>query len=190
MWIGTNDLGVWAFLTDSQVPGKVLSDYTSCIYNALDRLYESGGRNFVLFNNAPLQLAPLYANDTLNGVGANQYWPNKPANKTQIAEKMHEQTTSTNTIFRYQTPFEALIARRYPGANFANFDVWQVISDMYHNPLQYFNGTQPANVMGFELQCSVDQSACALEYNGTSSESYLWYDELHPRYVFCLGGEL
>ncbi|KAJ9647254.1 hypothetical protein H2199_002241 [Coniosporium tulheliwenetii] len=179
LWIGTNDLGVGAFLTNNQIRGKVLSDYTSCVYTVLDRLYTSGARNFVLFNNAPLQLAPLYANDTLNGTGPGQYWPNKPENHTQIAETMHEYTTSTNTIFRYQTPFEAIIARRYPGANFANFDVWQLMSDIYHNPTEYLNGTQPANVSGWENHCQIDRTGCVLEYNGTSSDSFLWYDELH-----------
>lgn len=180
IWIGTNDLGVWAFLTDSQVPGKVLSDYTSCIYAALDQLYSSGGRNFVLFNNAPLQLAPLYANDSLGGVGPNGYWPQKPANKTQIAETMHEYTTSTNTIFKYQTPFEARIAQRYPGANFANFDVWRLISDIYDAPEQYLNGTQPANASGFERHCDLNRQNCVDEYGGGSPDSFLWFDELHP----------
>lgn len=96
---------------------------------------------------------------------------------------MHEYTTSTNTIFRYQTPFEAIIARRYPGANFANFDVWQLMSDIYHNPTEYLNGTQPANVSGWENHCQIDRTGCVLEYNGTSSDSFLWYDELHKRYA-------
>jgi phospholipase/lecithinase/hemolysin len=181
IWIGTNDLGVWAFLTDSQVPGKVLTDYTDCVYQSLDGLYKAGARAFVLMNAAPLQLAPLYANDTLNGVGDNQYWPMKPSNKTQVADNMHEYTTSVNNIYKYQTPFEALISQRYPGANFANFDVWQLISDIYDNPSTYLNGTEPPNVQGFEHHCSVDQKSCTLEYNGTSPDSFLWYDELHPR---------
>ena len=183
IWIGTNDLGVWAFLTDSQVPGKVLSDYTDCVFQVLDKLYAVGGRAFVLMNAAPLQLAPLYANDTLNGVGDNQYWPQKPSNKTDIADKMHEYTTSVNNIYKYQTPYEALVAKRYPGANFALFDVWQLISDIYDNPSQYLNGTQPLSVQGFEHHCSIDQTVCNLEYGGTSDDSFLWYDELHPRYV-------
>lgn len=104
LWIGTNDLGIWAFLTDSQVPGKVLADYTACIYDVLDALYGAGGRHFVLMNTVPLELAPLYANDTLHGVGDNQYWPHKWANHTQVAEAMREATTSVNAILQFQTP--------------------------------------------------------------------------------------
>jgi len=102
-------------------------------------------------------------------------------NNAQIAEKMHEYVTSTNNIFRYQSPYEVLLAKRYPGANMAVFNVWQLMSDIYDNPAIYFNGTQPANVTGFEHHCTPDQSLCTLMYNGTSSDSFMWYDELHPR---------
>jgi len=181
IWIGTNDLGVGLFLTDAQIRGETLTDYTECIYRVFDELYAAGGRVFVLFNNAPLNLAPLYANDTLGGVGDNQYWDPKPENHTAIAKKMHEYVTSTNTIFRYQSPYEALIAKRYPGASLAVFNVWQLLSDIYDNPSAYLNGTQPANVTGYEHHCTPDQSSCTLVYNGTSSDSFMWYDELHPR---------
>jgi phospholipase/lecithinase/hemolysin len=182
LWIGTNDLGTGLFLTDAQIHGLTLPDYTECIYRVFDQLYASGARMFVLFNNAPLHLTPLYANDTLMGVGDNQYWNPKPDNHTAIAEKMHEYVASTNTIFKYQTPYEALIAHRYPGANLAVFNVWQLLSDVYDNPTAYFNGTEPANVTGYEHHCTVNQSSCTLMYNGTSSDSFMWYDELHPRY--------
>ncbi|KAK5551209.1 hypothetical protein LTR46_010795 [Exophiala xenobiotica] len=184
LWIGTNDLGVWAFLTDSQVPGKVLSDYTACVYDVFDKLYASGGRMFVLMNTAPLHLAPLYANDTLHGVGANQYWPQKPANHTQIAETMHEYTTSVNSVFQYQTPFEVLVAQRYPGAHFAIFDTYSLISDVYDDPTLYLNGTGVMaggeSVWGYEHHCNVNQTVCVRQENGTNPDGFLWYDELHP----------
>ena len=183
LWIGTNDLGVGAFLTDSQILGKTLTDYTDCLYQVFDGLYASGARVFVLFTNAPLQLAPLYANFTLHGVGNNEYWNPKPDNHTEIAELMHEYTSTTNNVMKYQTPFEMLVAGRYPGASMALFNVWQLISDIYDNPTQYLNGTKPYNITGNEAQCNVDRQ-CTLQYNGTSPDSFLWYDELHPRYVY------
>lgn len=185
LWIGTNDLGVWAFLTDSQVPGKVLTDYTSCVYDVFDALYASGGRVFVLMNAAPLHLAPLYANVSLHGVGDNQYWPQKPENLTQIAETMHEYTTSVNTVFRHQTPFEKLVADRYPGASFALFDTYSLISDIYDAPTQYLNGTGVTSggesVWGYENHCDINQTTCVKRDNGTNSDAFLWFDELHPR---------
>ncbi|KAL2405894.1 Acetylesterase [Exophiala dermatitidis] len=184
LWIGTNDLGVWAFLTDSQIRGKVLSDYTSCIYEVFDNLYASGGRRFVLMNTAPLELAPLYANASLHGVGDNQYWPDKASNLTQIAETMREYTSTVNTVFRYQTPFDARVANRYPGAEFALFDVHGLVLDIYNNPTTYLNGTGVGpgseSVWGYENHCTVNQTVCVKRDNGTNSDAFLWFDELHP----------
>ncbi|KIW31690.1 uncharacterized protein PV07_03295 [Cladophialophora immunda] len=184
LWIGTNDLGVYAFLTDSQIPGKVLSDYTSCVYNVFDKLYASGARHFVLMNTAPLNLAPLYANDSLHGVGANQYWANKTANHTEIAYAMQQFTTTVNNVFKYQTPYELLVANRYPGAHFALFDTHALITDIYNAPANYLNGTGVVKggecVWGYENHCTVDQKTCVKRQNGTNPDGYLWFDELHP----------
>ncbi|KEF56019.1 uncharacterized protein A1O9_07599 [Exophiala aquamarina CBS 119918] len=187
LWIGTNDLGIWAFLTNSQIPGKVLADYTACIYAVFDALYSAGGRVFVLMNTVPLHLAPLYANDTLHGVGDNQYWPEKWPNHTAIAETMHEAITSVNEVFRVQTPFELLVAGRYPGASFALFDTYKLIGDIYNDPEMYLNGTGVEkggeSVWGYENHCSVNGSSCVKLQNGTNPDGYLWYDELHPRHA-------
>lgn len=82
----------------------------------------------MLFNNAPLWLAPLYANASEGGVGDNKYWADKPANLTAISLKMEEEVTSVNQIFNFQLPFEKLVANRYPGANFALYNVNQLVS--------------------------------------------------------------
>jgi hypothetical protein len=34
MWVGTNDLGNGAFLTDSQIAGKTIVDYMDCVIKA------------------------------------------------------------------------------------------------------------------------------------------------------------
>lgn len=77
MWIGTNDLGSYAFLTDSSLNGTVISDYVDCIYNRFDQIYADGGRYFVLMNTAPLQLSPLYGMPGAGGLAASHYWPDK-----------------------------------------------------------------------------------------------------------------
>lgn len=59
IWIGTNDLGVDALLTDSQVPGTNIVSYLDCVYEQLQTVYENGARNFVILNAAPLNLTPL-----------------------------------------------------------------------------------------------------------------------------------
>jgi hypothetical protein len=124
---GTNDIGNYAYFTDSQVPGNTLVSYLDCIYNQVDRLYASGGRFFVLLNVFPLDLAPMYANASAGGVGANKYWPDEPSNLTAISQKMNEYVNLVNSVYQFRTPYEVVIANRYPGANFALFDVHSLV---------------------------------------------------------------
>ena len=180
VFVGTNDLGNLAFLTDSQSPGKVLRDYTSCIYNALDHLYAAGGRNFILMNTVPLHLAPQYANETLHGANSTRYYPDKAADLTMISERMHEETTSVNEIFKYRTPYEMLLSRRYAGAHLALFDTWRLFSDIYDDPAAYLNGSEPLTVEGWEHHCNSNNEECSYLYNNTSPDSFMWLDELHP----------
>jgi hypothetical protein len=77
MWIGTNDLGAYAFLTDSSLNNTVIPDYVDCIYNHFDKIYANGGRYFVLMNTAPLELSPLYGLPGHGGLTASHYWPDK-----------------------------------------------------------------------------------------------------------------
>ena len=163
VWIGTNDLGAFSFLTDDEVSGKVLADFTDCVYAALDGIYAAGARTFVLMNTIPLHLAPVYANETLHGMAVGE--------DSWKSEKMHELTTSANDIFRYQTPYEFVISNRYPDAQVALFDVWSLIREIYFNPENYFNGTAPANVTSC-VSCQDPWWA--------SPDSYMWWDDLHP----------
>lgn len=77
MWIGTNDLGTGAFLTDSSLLGTTIPDYVDCVFEKFDRIYKAGGRYFVLFNAAPLELSPLYGKQAAGGLTVSQYWTDK-----------------------------------------------------------------------------------------------------------------
>ncbi|KAI9037140.1 SGNH/GDSL hydrolase family protein [Aspergillus affinis] len=177
IWIGTNDVGNDAFITDSQVKGKTIPDYIECIYASLEQVYDNGGRYFVLMNLAPLQLAPQYATPEHGGVRRSGFWKNKPENITEVSYRMWEQVATANDIFQYKTPFEVRIARRYPGAKFAVMDTFGLLSHVYENPTDYFHGNVPANVTGFTKQCDGNGGNCVL---APSPESYMWFDELHP----------
>ena len=145
----------------------------NCVYETIDELYKSGGRYFVLMNLAPLDLAPLYANASQNGVGPNHYWPDKPSNITAISEQMREYPTTLNTVYQYQTPFEVVIANRYPGSNFAVYDVHSLMTDIYNNPSTYLNGTgAPLNVTGFNYHCNINGTDCV---SNTSPDSFMWF---------------
>jgi len=180
MFIGTNDLGNNAFLTDSQVRGKLIPDYIDCVYSQLDKLYhDAGARYFVLMNNAPLQLTPLYGMPNAGGDAADPYWPQKASqNATEVSFRMWEQVVTVNEVFDYRTPYAALLSRNYPGAKFAVMDIYSLLTDIYDNPAQYLNGTAPPNVTGVVHECEVsNSSACT---TNASPDSFLWYDTLHP----------
>jgi len=176
MWIGTNDLGSYAFLTDSSLHGTTLTNYTDCIFTKFDQLYANGGRYFVLMNLAPLQLSPLYGLPNAGGLTASHYWPDKGSNITEISFKMKEYTTTVNTLFNYRVPFEQLVAKRYPGANFAIYDVNGLMTDIYNNPDQYL--TAPANSTHPYFLCDPTGANCVTQ--SLSLDHFMWYDELHP----------
>ncbi|KAH9205281.1 acetyl esterase [Leptodontidium sp. 2 PMI_412] len=177
MWIGTNNLGIYAFLTDSNSDGTTIPDYVDCIFKRFNEIYKNGGRYFVLMNTAPLELSPLYGVLGKGGLAASHYWPHEPANGTEISFKMKEYTYPVNSVFSYRTPYELLIAKRYPGASFAVFDVHSLITDIYNNPSKYL--ASPANVTGQYYVCDVATGSKCTS-SSLSLDHYLWYDELHP----------
>ncbi|KAF2243047.1 carbohydrate esterase family 16 protein [Trematosphaeria pertusa] len=196
IWIGTNDLGNDAFLTDSQAKGKTLKDYTDCVYDTVGKLYKNGGRYFVLMNLAPLQILPQYATPENGGVNATRYYADKGPNITEISWRMYEAVTTVNEVFRYRTPFETDVADAWPGIKIANFDVNALMTDIWNHPADYLNGTAPLNVTGWINRCTLDGTNCVEQ---PSKDSYEWYDELHPseqtsrvvarEFVNVLGGE-
>lgn len=134
IWIGANDLGNNAFITDSQVAGTTIVNYTDCVYAQMKRIYDNGGRYFVLQNVAPLNLAPLYAKPEDGGLKpgpANFYWPNKPANLTEVSFRMEEQVVTVNRIYDFQTPFEVVLKREMPGCRVAVMDMHGLVSVFY-----------------------------------------------------------
>jgi phospholipase/lecithinase/hemolysin len=91
---------------------------------------------------------------------------------------MEEYTLATNQIWKYQVPYEVVIAQRYPGASIAIFDVHTLLTNIYYNPSDYLNGTSPLNTTGYYRHCNVNGTDCV---NADESlDSFLWYDELHP----------
>lgn len=178
LWIGTNDLGFGAFLSDSQAPGTTISTFVDCIWEVFDNIYETGGRRFVLLNQAPLEVSPLYAEPDKGGTFDSKFWTNKTLyNMTEYNYKMLEYTTNVNTLFDYGVPFQLLIQRRWPDASFAIFNVHQLLRDIHNKPEAYLEA--PANVTGSYYTCDGERfSHCVKSKNDMAS--FMWYDELHP----------
>jgi len=89
---------------------------------------------------------------------------------------MEEYTQLVNTVFDYRTPYELLVAKRYPGASIAVFDTNSFLSDIYYNPAKYL--ASPSNVTGSYVSCDAITAVCTP--NDLTLDHYLWYDDLHP----------
>lgn len=172
MWIGTNDLGNDALITDSTLHGETISDYIDCIFQSFDEIYKTGARYFVLMNVAPLDLSPLYGLPSAGGLPSSHYWPNKPANTTEQSWKMKEYSSTVNTVLDYRVPFEIKLANRYPGAHFALFDTHSLISDIYNNPATYLNGTGTLHVNEPYQVCPAAGGDCM--NSEESLDNFLW----------------
>jgi len=130
IWIGTNDLGNGAFLTENQPKNLTIMAYIDCVYAQLDLLYNFGARKFVLMNIAPLDLTPQYSLPEYGGLNAPRYWTDKlsyNANITQISEKMREYSTLVNAVYEARTPLYVKLSGRYPESSFAVFDVHSLV---------------------------------------------------------------
>ncbi|KAK0659761.1 hypothetical protein QBC41DRAFT_44654 [Cercophora samala] len=179
LWIGTNDLGFDAFLSDSQAPGTTISDFVDCIWTVFDTIYKTGGRRFVLLNEAPLELSPLYAHPDNGGTGDSQFWSTKTNyNITQYSQKIKQYTTNVNTIFDYGVPFQVAVKSRWPKATFDLFDVHSLLVDIYNQPRNFLDA--PYNVTGYYRHCSSTGGDCVDQTALGGLSGFMWYDELHP----------
>lgn len=128
IFIGTNDLGNYAFISDAQVAGTTIVNYTDCVFSAIQSIYDNGGRYFVLQNVAPLQLSPQYGLPGKGGLATTQYWPDKPSNITEISYKMLEYVSLVNNVFKYETPYLTKVVTQFPGAQIAVMDINGLVS--------------------------------------------------------------
>lgn len=168
VWIGTNDFGNGAFLTDQQQPGKTITDYIDCLWSVYDRIYASGGRRFVLLNLSPLEKLPQY--DASQGLDTTYFDDHTQYNMTMLEYKIHQYTTTVNTALDYGVPFQLLVKKRWPGAEFSVFNVHQLILDIYNNPDEYL--AAPADVKGVYRRCDPVTGDCV--ESKESLDSFLW----------------
>ncbi|KAF8537326.1 hypothetical protein BDD12DRAFT_887888 [Trichophaea hybrida] len=134
--------------------GKTIVDYTRCVFDALNLLYELGARRFVLLNIAPLgiELAPLYAADS--EPGPDRYWKGKEQNTTQISLMMAE-VVVVNKIFDLHAATHKL-----HDTKLAVIDAYGLFKDIYAHPERYLNGAVPLDIKGYNSHCNVDSLIC------------------------------
>lgn len=171
LWIGTNDLGIDGFLSDSNVRGTSLTTFVDCVWQTFDNIYETGGRNFVLLNIVPLEHSPAYAPPERGGVGDHQFWEDKSKyNMTEYAYKMFEYSTSVNTLFDIGAEYHLLLKKRWPGATFTVFDVHSLFLDIRADPSKYLD--QPANTTYPWHRCVTGDDCTTAEL---PLSNYQWY---------------
>lgn len=187
IWIGTNDLGGNSFLSDEHLPGKTVTDYPDCVFAQIKSLYDNAGaRYFILQNNVPLDLSPLYNSGT---DGRHIYIPDSrlyatksrdfAGNGTKVEEKIKILVKTTNDIFKYRA-IATILTEELPGATIALFDSHSLITDIYNSPAKYLTGPPPLNVTGMVVQCPGPSFIGCYNYRDADRDSFLWYDELHP----------
>lgn len=184
VWIGHNDLGNNGFISNKQAPGYTIQNVTNCVFESFDEIYRLGGRLFVVGTLLPLELTPLYANKTLNGLAAPSLWPEKEhLDQDLIANGIRSLTNAFNNILKYQTPFELKFAERYPDAHFAVFDGNSVIRNIYHNPTQYLNGTIDPVIQRPAAECALNElnlSECKPVGDAIENpDAFMWFDDIH-----------
>lgn len=188
IWIGTNDVGANALLTQGVGVKKGVSivEVRKCVVDVVRVLYENGARYFVVMNMIPLNLTPLYSPNSY----PSKYWA-APRNTTEWSVFMHELVRAGNAITDLM--LQALLPS-LDGAHIASFDAFALFADMYTNPSAYLNGTITTGnttVPVYNVTGSID--ACVLQLNesvtdpgtctvveGPARDGYLWWDELHP----------
>lgn len=170
VWIGTNDLGNGAFLTDEQQPGYVISDFIDCLWAVFDGIYALGGRRFAILNIAPLEIAPQY--DASLGINTTYFPDHTLYNMTLLEQKLLQYTTTVNTAVGYGVPFQLLVEKRWPGVTFSIFDVHKMLLDIHDSPDEYLEA--PADVQSVYRRCNPEDSSDC-EESENSLASFMWY---------------
>lgn len=129
-------------------------------------------------NQAPLELSPVYAAAVHGGLNSSGFFPGKETtDQLAFENKIMQYTTLVNGLFDYGVPFNLLVKKRWPGAEFVVFDAHKLLTDIFTRPKDFLDA--PYNVTGIWTACEkagLDSPGC----KGSKLGSFLWYDELHP----------
>ncbi|KAL4901560.1 hypothetical protein BDW74DRAFT_181571 [Aspergillus multicolor] len=200
VWVGGNDLGIGGFLNGFNEENTTLASLVECNFAVLDEIYNTGGRQFVVFGTHPLHVAPMYLPEEQQPEPIeNSSWP--PISSYGLGDyntKMREYAVSTNTMLMFGIPYQRLEGR-WPGATVSFFDAQQLIVDIVTDPGRYVK-EQPvaAGIEMFRKGCR-DFAQLDCDFNEGPLGRYVWYDELHPserveeiiaeEFIKVLGGE-
>ncbi|KAG9126861.1 hypothetical protein FRC07_001646 [Ceratobasidium sp. 392] len=174
IWIGTNDVGAAALLTDPLKDVSIVNA-TACVFDWVKSLYDQGARNFLIQNMIPLYLIPMYS-----ATGYPTKFFSSPHNQTEWSILMAELVRSGNELQALRTKYVA--PSQFPGARFGLFDSYGLFKDIYEKPASYlvgpsYNVTEVINACKYPYGNST--LVCVTQPPAVR-DSYLWWDELHP----------
>ncbi|KAG8763316.1 hypothetical protein FRC12_008611, partial [Ceratobasidium sp. 428] len=110
IWIGTNDVGSGALLTDPLKDVSIVNA-TACVFDWVKSLYDQGARNFLIQNMIPLYLLPMYS-----ATGYTTKFWSAPHNQTEWSILIAELVRSGNELQALRTKYVA--PSQFPGARF------------------------------------------------------------------------
>ncbi|KAJ7583601.1 GDSL lipase/esterase [Mycena floridula] len=178
IFIGTNDVGINQFITDDSQPNVSLVDLADCQLDSIRKLQKLGAQNFILNSLIPLQLTGLYANDSSPTI----YWPLEHDGNAWN-KRAFNFVQSLNRLLKDGV---AVLNQEWSSGNrgiVSYFDTYAFFEEMYHNPVQYFNGSIPPNVTSHCHRCDTptDFHFCGIgDCTLDQRDSFMWWDELHP----------
>ncbi|KAG8740521.1 hypothetical protein FRC12_015973 [Ceratobasidium sp. 428] len=175
IWIGTNDVGLGALLTDPLKDVSIVNT-TACVFDWVQKLYDQGARNFLLQNMTPMWLLPLYSPTGYDS----KYWDKIPRNQTEWSIFIAELVRAGNELQALRTKYIA--PTQFPGARFGIFDAHRLFKDIYEKPQDYLVGPT-YNVTGVIQDCHYPPGNTTLVCTAQPPairDSYLWWNELHP----------
>lgn len=140
--------------------------------------------------------------------GLQREWAGSPENLTRVAGRLGEEVGLVNRIWELEmggVKRKGEKGRGLEEGKFAVMDIYGLvsfflllpylcdfninviistnitnfqISDIYHNPTSYLNGTTaPLDVQGYNRHCNATGGNCQ---TSSSPDSFLWFDALHP----------
>ncbi|KAF8310069.1 hypothetical protein DL93DRAFT_2169916 [Clavulina sp. PMI_390] len=175
LWVGTNDVGIYNFITSGELHNMSFPDVADCQMQTLEKLHSVGVRNFIVMSMIPLQITGLYRNASDPII----YWPWVHDGNVWNQGAYN----APRTINRLVQDGITSLQQKWSDSKIEYFNTYDFFFELYDNPTKYFNGSIPANVTGHCHQCP---NATDWHYCGDGDctldqrDSYMWWDELHP----------
>eukprot|EP00250_Pteridium_aquilinum_P021212 c25057_g2_i1 orf=413-1576(+) len=181
-----NDYLSSAFKTPDFDPAALVLAVISAMRDALQALYDSGARTFLVMNVTPLGCNPSTASSSYGTENRDEY--GCKVDYLELVEMHNEHLVDLLSEFR----------SKFPTAEWILYDAYSIMLDGYHNPSKYgikypFQACCGAGGGTYNFMDGVECGKPGIYVNGTYVEAekcedpslYIIWDTLHPIESFC-----